>query len=438
MTQNNAFLILKLGYSVYLTGEAGSGKTYLLNKFIAFLQKKKAEVGITASTGIAATHLGGRTIDSWSGLGIRDEITPLEIKQLMLKPALRRRISSAKVLIIDEVSMLHGKRLDSIDAICRAVRENDNPFGGMQVVLTGDFFQLPPVSKERRNFDYVYKSQVWQAIKPHILYLESQYRQTDPQFNEVLWAIRNNKVNDQTIALLSTTIGQEVESNITPTKLYTHNIDVDAINSYELNKIDKEEHVYEMVTLGSEELVESLKKGCLAPQHLVLKKGALVMFVKNNFDVGYSNGTVGKIVGFDRNDSPIVETFDKKKIHVTKTQWTIDEGNKLLAQLIQLPLRLAWAITIHKSQGMTLSCAEIDLSKSFVHGMGYVALSRVRSLRGIKLLGFNDLALKVNPEITEFDKYLKDLSAKEATNLKKMGWFKRFFAQRKYVYYLTS
>ena len=162
------------------------------------------------------------------------------------------------------------------------------------------------------------------------------------------------------------------------------------------------------------------------------------MFVRNNPKQGYFNGTVGKVTGFDRNNLPIIETYERKKIHVEKAHWTIVEENKIRAELMQLPLRLAWAITVHKSQGMTLSCAEIDLSKSFVHGMGYVALSRVRSLKGVRLLGINNLALSVNPEITDFDKSLRKKSIREAEDLKTMGWLKRFFAKRKFVYYLTS
>ncbi len=438
MTQKDALEILKLGCSVYLTGEAGSGKTYLLNKYIGFLRKKQGEVGITASTGIAATHLGGVTIDSWSGLGMHDELSLQEVRALSQKPYLRKRIQKTKVLIIDEVSMLHGKRLDSIDNICRIVRRKNVPFGGMQVILSGDFFQLPPVSPERHNYDYVYKSRVWQEMNPHILYLESQYRQTDPQFNKVLSAIRENKVTEEIIKILASTKHNEFRGSIIPTKLYTHNIDVDAINAAHLDSISQEARVYEMVTIGREELITALKRGCLAPERLILKKGAQVMFVRNNVKQGYFNGTVGKITGFDKNNLPIVETFERKKIHVEKARFTIVEENKIRAELIQIPLRLAWAITIHKSQGMTLSCAEIDLSKSFVHGMGYVALSRVRTLKGVRLLGINNLALSVNPDIREFDTILRKESLTETEDLKKMGWIKRFLGKRKFVYSLTS
>lgn len=438
MTQKDALELLKLGYSVYLTGEAGSGKTYLLNKYIKSLHKQKVEVGITASTGIAATHLGGTTIDSWSGLGMRDEITHSDLIYISQNHNLQKRIKKTKILIIDEVSMLHGKRLDSINKICQAIRKNNSPFGGMQVVLSGDFFQLPPVSEERRNYDYVYKSNVWHQMNPKIIYLESQYRQTDPVFNDVLSALRENRIEERIKNILHQTINNTFSGSIVPTKLYTHNVDVDQINKNHLDQINQKPYEYVMTAVGHEKLVEFLKRGCLVPEHLTLKKGAQVMFVRNNYKAGYFNGTVGKVVGFDRDKTPVVETYEKKKIHVKPDSWNIMENNKILAEIKQIPLRLAWAITIHKSQGMTLSCAEIDLSKSFVHGMGYVALSRLRHLKGLRLLGMNDLALSVNPEVTEVDKILRQKSIQAVEDLKKMGWFKRFFARRKFMYHLTS
>jgi ATP-dependent exoDNAse (exonuclease V) alpha subunit len=438
MTQKEALEILELGSNVYLTGEAGSGKTYLLNKFISFLRKYKTEVAITASTGIAATHLGGVTIDSWSGLGMRDDVSQSEIISISKNHHLQKRIKKTKVLIIDEVSMIHGRRLDSMDRIFKITRGNNLPFGGIQIILCGDFFQLPPVSDNRSNFDYVYKSKIWKEMNPHILYLESQYRQTDPVFNEVLSAIRNNKVDENIKRILIQTATQEFKGSIIPTKLYTHNIDVDAINKQQLDMIGSKPYEYMMVSVGHESLVNALKRGCLAPENLILKKGAQVMFVRNNYKAGYFNGTIGRVINFDKNQNPIVETYEKNKITVEKTSWNIMEDNKISAEIIQYPLRLAWAITVHKSQGMTLSVAEIDLSKSFVHGMGYVALSRVKSLKGVKLLGMNETALKVDPEIIEFDKILREKSTQEINNLDRTSWLSKFFGKRKYIYYLTS
>lgn len=438
MTQKDALETVKLGYSVYLTGEAGSGKTFLLNEYIAFLRKNKVEVGVTASTGIAATHLGGVTIDSWSGLGMKDDLSEQELRFISQNHHLQNRMIKTKVLIIDEVSMLHGKRLDSIDVICRTVRNKQTPFGGLQVIMTGDLFQLPPVSEQRSNYDYIHKSKVWKEMQPKILYLESQYRQKDPVFNQVLSAIRENKVDTNIKHILLQTKHHEFKGSVMPTKLYTHNIDVDEINKKQLDLIPHEQHEYLMTSVGSEGLINALKRGCLAPENLMLKKGAQVMFVRNNHKAGYFNGTLGKVIGFDRDDRPIVETFEGIKIHVDRAQWNIMEDSKIRAEITQYPLRLAWAITVHKSQGMTLSSAEMDLSKSFVHGMGYVALSRVRSLKGIKLLGINDFALSVNPEIVEYDKTLRQKSREDVNQLHAMGWFKRFFMKRDFMYKITS
>jgi len=181
-----------------------------------------------------------------------------------------------------------------------------------------------------------------------------------------------------------------------------------------------------------------MKRTCLAPEKLELKKGAFVMFEKNNYNKGYVNGTLGRVNSFDKNDDPIVESLSKKRITVEPESWTITDDNKIIAQITQIPLRLAWAITVHKSQGMTLDSAEIDLSRSFIEGMGYVALSRVKSLKGLRLLGINQMALRVNPEVSEFDRHLDKLSIETARNLKKMGWIGRYIKKCKYMYKLTS
>lgn len=435
MQQKEALEILKLGYHVFLTGEAGTGKTFVLNKYIQFLKKRKIPTAITASTGIAATHLDGVTIDSWSGLGIRDDITNKEIQELSYKHHVRHRIEAAKVIIIDEISMIPAQRFDAYDRILRTLRKNGDPFGGLQVILSGDLFQLPPVTNTA-YIDYIFKSRAWQELDLKVCYLDVAKRQTDREFLQILRDIRYGQVTDQTHRTLSQTIHQNIPGGFT--RLYTHNIDVDSINRQELEKIKSDEHRSTMTSVGPDQLITMMKRTCLAPEQLVLKKSALVMFVRNNFQKGYFNGTLGKIIGFNRNGFPIVKTFENQKIEVETAEWTISEDEKIVAQIRQIPLRLAWAITIHKSQGMTLDAAEIDLSKSFVEGMGYVALSRVKSLKRLRLLGINDMALKVNPEITEVDKELIRESQQVSKKIKKMSWFKRWLTRRKSVYKLTS
>jgi hypothetical protein len=204
---------------------------------------------------------------------------------------------------------------------------------------------------------------------------------------------------------------------VIPTKLYTHNLDVDSINATELKKIEKPSHTFPMITRGKRELIDTLKKGCLAPEELVLKEGALVMFIKNNPQKGYVNGTLGIVYGFDANGYPKVQAYDGRELLASPTSWVVEEEGTTLAEICQIPLRLAWAITVHKSQGMSLDNAEIDLSKSFAYGMGYVALSRVKSLNGMRLLGINPNALMVDSNVAKFDEELKKLSREEAMSL---------------------
>lgn len=413
MTQKEALDILKMGYNCYITGAAGSGKTHVLNEYINFLKSKGVEVGITASTGIAATHMGGTTIHSWSGLGIKDEITEYDLEDLESKKYIYDRFKETKVLIIDEVSMLHHFRLDLVERIARHLKRNDLPFGGMQVVLCGDFFQLPPVFRlGEKEAHFSYKSETWKKLNLKICYLEEQHRQKDQNFIKVLNDIRGGRVGVESMKHLKARHGKDPETKIEPTKLHTHNIDVDKINEIELEKLKGGLFVFGMEDKGKKPLVASLKKSCLAPETLRLKVGARVMFVKNNFDAGYANGSLGRVISCDYS-GPQIMLSNGKIIRAEKAKWMIEEEGKVKAQLEQYPLRLAWAITVHKSQGMSLDAVEVDLSKSFERGMGYVALSRVRSLAGLKIIGLNENALEVREDIIEFDKELRKMSERD-------------------------
>lgn len=402
MNQKEAFKILKSKRNVFLTGSPGTGKTFLLNKLINYLKGKKIKTAITASTGIAATHIEGKTIHSWAGIGLSQEMTEEKIKKNIKKKYLRKAIREAEVLIIDEVSMLDSKRFDLINKVCRIFRNSALPFGGIKVVLAGDFFQLPPVSRKEKA-KFAFQSYTWQELNLKVCYLTTQYRHQDKVFISILNKIRSNKAGRKELKLLKERLNKPIKDIDKPTKLYTHNFNVDLINRYELDRINKKEFVYNMNSVGSKKLVNFLRKSCLAPQKLRLKKGAIVMFVKNNFEKGYVNGTLGKIVNF-KGDFPIVRTRLGAEIKVKPAKWNLEEEDEILASIKQFPLRLAWAITVHKSQGMSLDVAEIDLSKSFEYGMGYVALSRVKSLEGIRLMGINEMGLRVNPDIVEKDK----------------------------------
>jgi ATP-dependent DNA helicase PIF1 len=457
MTQNDALDILKLGYNVYLTGSAGSGKTFVLNTYLDYLKKEGIVAGITASTGVAATQINGITVNSWSGIGIKRELTESDIADLLKRPYLRKRFSKTKVLVIDEVSMLQDYMLDMLNTLSKAFKNNPEPFGGLQLILCGDFFQLPPVMRdaeitvastslsqktffpERNGVEskgFIYKSKAWRELDLKICYLEQEYRQSDKEFLHVLHEIRQNSITKPSIKMLAARMYKPLGP--VSTRLYTHNVNVDEINKRELAKLPGHIKTFTMTSKGTESMVNIMKKSCLAPEVLELKKGALVMFVKNNFEKKFVNGTLGTVSDFAENGNPVIKTAAGDDIIATPSEWTIEEDGEIKAQIKQLPLRLAWAITIHKSQGMSLDAAEIDLRKPFAAGMGYVALSRVKTLDGIRLLGLNHKALLVNEEVLSLDKNLQARSAKTARELSEMNWIEVQVMQQLFVHELQD
>ncbi|TAH35178.1 DUF2075 domain-containing protein [Candidatus Saccharibacteria bacterium] len=409
MRQAQALNIMLEGHSVFLTGAPGAGKTYVLNEFIRRAKRTGKNVAVTASTGIAATHIGGTTIHSWSGLGIKDFLTEYDLERLSKTDKLIKRYNGADVLVIDEVSMLHGQRLNMVNQVAKLLRKSDRPFGGMQVILVGDLFQLPPITRGSDNVDFVHLSEAWEELSPKICYLTEQHRQVGDELLDLLEAMRRGEVNELHEAALQERLKEQRPGDLVVTRLYSHNMDVDSINQRHLRELEQDGKRYRMQTKGQQAKIEQLIKSVLAPEELELKVGAEVMFVANNFPQGYVNGTRGQVVGFNDN-VPVVELSNGREVRVEPFSWKLEEDGKARAEVAQLPLRLAWAITIHKSQGMSLDGAEIDLSRSFTPGMGYVALSRVRSMDGVYLTGINQMALTMHPLIFEFDSDLRESS----------------------------
>ncbi|MFP3455490.1 AAA family ATPase [Psychrobacter sp. SIMBA_152] len=475
MRQSSALDILKTGQNVFLTGSAGSGKTYTLNQYIDYLRARRVPVAVTASTGIAATHMNGTTIHSWSGIGIKDELTDRDLSTLTRKQFLADRLKDTAVLVIDEISMLHAKQLNLVSQVLKHIRKNDKAFGGIQVVVAGDFFQLPPIgSKGETNREkFAFMSEAWLDAKFHICYLSEQHRQVSDAANggldldDILNQIRRQEVTFEAIAALEATYDQSVD--IKRTRLYTHNLNVNKINDKELASLDGEMMRFEATATGDSKLVETLKKTVRTQDELILKVGAKVMFIKNNAELGVSNGTMGELIGFaavkiddkDSNDAlieddssddvdedtasektakgkksaakkdkekpksnkpttqkmPVVRLNSGREVIAEPEEWIIeDETGDVLASYLQVPLCLAWAITIHKSQGMTLDAAEIDLSRTFELGQGYVALSRLKSLSGLQLLGMNDMSLQLDPLARGADKRFLILSEEADAN----------------------
>lgn len=402
MTQKTALSILKLGHTTFLTGAAGAGKSYVLREYIKYLKEHKVNYAVTASTGIASTHINGQTIHAWSGIGIKSHLTAYDLDTLEEKQPLYKKWNSTSVLIIDEVSMLHASFIDMLNTLGKHMRRSDKPFGGLQVIFTGDFFQLPPVTRGVVDGDiFAFTSAAWKEARPVICYLTEQFRQDDDALTSLLNAIRSGDIEEDHYTLLeSRTKTPHKDDHI---KLYTHNENVDSINEEAFQKLKGEIRSFHMTTKGKASIVETLKKNCLAPEVLNLKIGAKVICIKNAQDRSYVNGSMGEVTSFDKDGSPVVILLNGKRVTILPDSWKIEEEGKVRAELQQLPLRLAWAITVHKSQGMTIDKAEIDLSRAFASGQGYVALSRLTSLDGLYLKGFTKQALHIIERVREED-----------------------------------
>lgn len=418
MTQDEALALLKTGASIFLTGQPGSGKTHTVNRYLQWLKQRGIAYAYTASTGIAATHGHGVTIHAWSGIGVRENLSARDFDLLASNRRLTTRIEKTRVLVIDEISMLPARSLGLVDTVCRHVRGVPSPFGGLQIVLVGDFFQLPPVVRREAQVamlphadgedpfgaEFAHASSAWRDLAPIVCYLSEQHRQSDKPFLDVLAAIRANDcagIHRQQLA--SRQIGQGAPPE-NCTRLFTHNAAVDEINQQRLAKLSGETHAFSMAAKGEASLVQALKRGCLSPETLHLKQGAAVMFTKNDQGGRYVNGTLGMVESFDAEEGfPVVATRSGKRVVAEPSTWKIDEAGKERASITQVPLRLAWAMTVHKSQGMSLDAAVIDLSRAFEYGQGYVALSRLRSLKGLYLMGLNERALRVHPKAVEKD-----------------------------------
>lgn len=414
--QKNVIDAFEQGKNLFITGGAGSGKSYLLN----FLKRNYAGQGleVTASTGIAAVNIGGATIHSWAGIGLANLPVDQIVENIFSKKfsKIRRRIKQTKALAIDEISMISTEVLEIIDQVFRRVRENDAPMGGIQILFFGDFLQLPPINKNGQDFNFCFNSSAWKNLNLEIFVLEEIFRQTDKKFVKILNNLRFGRLDENDREALESRLkANDNNCAIRPTILTTHNFKVEKINDVELKKIPREEIVHVAEYFGQPERIEFLKRNCLAADMLKLKVGAQVMMIKNTYQKeGIINGSLGIVRDFSPKKSyPLVEFANGKILTISPEEWLIekfDEEKRMVvteAGVCQVPLILAWAMTIHKAQGLTLDKISCDLSDIFTPGQAYVALSRARTLDGIFIESINFNRISSNHEAVRFYRNLE-------------------------------
>ena len=377
----------ELKHNILITGSAGVGKSELYRQLCA---KAGGDIASTASTGVAAVNIQGVTINSWAGLGMGDEPAEKIVEAVQKRRAVVDRIRSCNRLAIDEISMVNGHLFDKLDHVLRTIRKNPRPFGGIQIIAIGDFLQLPPVSRGGGRAFFAFQSEAWKAAGFKVGMLRKVWRQSDVAFSA---ALNDFRTANLTLAAMEVMRGRyqapDVDPKFEAIDLHTTNVDVNALNLERLAKIDSPAVTYTAEEWGDEWDLKALDKNCLAPRELELKVGAQVMLLKNlEVESGLANGTIGKVVdlptkGKKWQHGPTVEFRNGQTRLLDRATWSVKIGRETVAERIQIPLRLAYAITVHKAQGMSLDKIRVHLGGIFEDGQAYVALSRARTLDGL-------------------------------------------------------
>lgn len=433
--QRIAFDRFILGQNLFITGPGGTGKTFLIKEMVRYMREQGIVYQVCAMTGCASVLLGQgtKTLHSWSGMGLANGNGKAIYEKIIYNKKTKGSLKKVSVLIVDEVSMLSKKLFNALNESMKYLRKSMAPFGGVQVIFTGDFFQLPPVGNDDESSCFCFESMSWSEVFPWENHIELNYifRQEDDIYKKVLNQVRRGELDNESIHILQTCLKKTVEGDILPTKLFATRAKADFVNTRMYDKLEGEERVFKLETkydlttyiesgkpiglsdmeksnlLSHTEKISEADRLATNMHRLVelkLKIGARVMCLHNiSIEDGICNGSQGIVVDFIRSGSgsPIV-LFTNGCKHVIEPIWIQSEEYPSIG-IGQIPLCLAWALTIHKIQGATLSIAEMDLGNSvFEYGQTYVALSRIRNLGGLYLSAFQPKRIKANPIVKEF------------------------------------
>jgi ATP-dependent DNA helicase PIF1 len=410
--QKIAWSAMTQGKNVFITGAGGVGKSKLIDMFHKTYQHSKS-IGITSTTGISALLIGGTTIHSFAGIGLGQGSEEAMVMNIMKKSYLLRRWMKLQVLVLDEVSMMSPELFDKLEYVTRTIRRNERPFGGIQLILSGDFCQLPCVGCP----EFCCTAKSWDKCIDEVVYMKTIIRQTDIEFQNCLNDVRMATLSPETKKFLRSCKNKELTNDfgIEPTRLFPLNQSVDFLNTQEIERLgeDGREFLeYEMEitvcpgVMNRIEATEKFLKNCIALQTLQLCVGAQVMLLFNlDLSLGLANGSRGVITKFI-DDIPVVKFVNGEECLVDYHIWEIEENDKMVLSAKQIPLKLAYAMSIHKAQGVSLDYVSVDLSNVFEYGQAYVALSRVRTKEGLSITGLKYSKIRVHPGAKAFyEKY---------------------------------